>query len=369
MQSGADVKLIFGAHEGSLEQISNDIKTMLASIGETHMPRIKIGADLTEAKTAVENLHKQIKEMTAAAGGTKGEFSGINSEIKKTAANAKSAADNLRKYAQRQREARKAADQSKEAEAAKNRLLQSSLSTLKQSKAALDRWTAAQKSSKASSREAYETLSRNVDVLNATRQAYNNGTASAEDLARAQDAVKTSMKEAEIALRANGDLTQSFGDKIGGLAKKFSMWFGITRIIMAAVRAIKQMISLSIELDSAFAQLKIVTGATEAEIRQFKETAVDLAKSLGQSVTDVTKSIEVFSRLGYKLPDATELARYATILSNVAAVDISEATTGLTSIIKGFNLDVEDAAHVADVLINVKQKYAVSASEMMEAYE
>jgi TP901 family phage tail tape measure protein len=56
-------------------------------------------------------------------------------------------------------------------------------------------------------------------------------------------------------------------------------------------------------------------------------------------------------------------------MSNVADVSGEEATKGITSIIKGFNLDVADAEHVADILISVGQSYAVSASEMMEAYE
>ena len=138
---------------------------------------------------------------------------------------------------------------------------------------------------------------------------------------------------------------------------------------MYAVRSIKKMISAAVEIDAAMTQLKIVTNATDAEMRQFSNTAITLAKSLGKSVTELTKSIETFSRLGYSLKDASELAKYATIMSNVAGVSNEEATTGLTSIVKGFNLKVDDAEHVADVLINVGQKYAVSAGEMMEAYE
>jgi TP901 family phage tail tape measure protein len=129
------------------------------------------------------------------------------------------------------------------------------------------------------------------------------------------------------------------------------------------------MVNATRELEDAFAQLKIVTGAMDAEMEKFADTATDLAKKLGRSVSKLASSIETFSRLGYNLADASKLAEYATILANVAAVDTEEATTGLTSIIKGFNLDVSDAEHIADILVEVGQKYAVSASEMMEAYE
>jgi len=138
---------------------------------------------------------------------------------------------------------------------------------------------------------------------------------------------------------------------------------------MELVRAARKVLSNVVEIDAALTQLKIVTGATDSEMERFLSNSIQLSKELGQSVTDVLKSIETFSRLGYDLADSTQLAKYANILANVAAVDTQAATTGLTSIIKGFNMDVSNSEHVADVLIEVGQKYAVSAGEMIEAYE
>lgn len=71
----------------------------------------------------------------------------------------------------------------------------------------------------------------------------------------------------------------------------------------------------------------------------------------------------------YRRYKITELARYASILANVANTDSGTATTGLTSIIKGYNMDVSNAEHVADVLVEVGQKYAISAEELMAAFE
>lgn len=158
-------------------------------------------------------------------------------------------------------------------------------------------------------------------------------------------------------------------DSLRRAYEKFGGWMLITRSLTAAIHTIKNMISSVREIDGALTQLKIVTGATDEQLTAFLQNATALAKDLGQSIKDVLGSIETFSRLGYNLVDASELAEYATILSNVAAVDTAEATTGLTSIIKGYNMNVAEAEHVADVLVQVGQKYAVSASEMMEAYE
>lgn len=123
------------------------------------------------------------------------------------------------------------------------------------------------------------------------------------------------------------------------------------------------------DIDSAMTQLQIVTGSTDTQMTEFLGNATKLAKQLGVSVKDVLGSIETFSRLGYELGDASTLARFSTILSNVAGVDVGSATTGLTSIIKGYNMQASDAGHIADVLVQIGQKYAISAGELLEAFE
>lgn len=62
-ESNVDVKLLFGASEGSLEQISNDIQRMLAELDTQNKFRIKIGVDLTEAETALGNIKKNFTEI------------------------------------------------------------------------------------------------------------------------------------------------------------------------------------------------------------------------------------------------------------------------------------------------------------------
>ena len=235
-----------------------------------------------------------------------------------------------------------------------------------QGESALKRWSAAEHSHSESSRDAYKKLIDSLNNLKSVGAQYGKGS---KEVADATDNFKRTLKETQAVLVSNGDATQSLTTKFGSLAKKFGSWLTVSQAIMYAVRSVKKMISAAEEIDSALTQLQIVTGATNEEMKKFGNTAVNLAKELGKSVVETTSAIETFSRLGYSLEEATSLSKYSSILSNVAAVDSDEATTGLTSIVKGFNLKVDDAEHVADILISVGQKYAVSAGEMMEAYE
>lgn len=286
--------------------------------------------------------------------------------ISETAAEEQKAAETAKDRANAEKESARATEA---ANKAKISTLNAYKSAVAQGEKAVRNWTAAENSRHSTSRQAYSDLKNAVEAMRNAKTAYDEGTGSVEQLRQAVDKCNKTLETSGQVIQANGDNTKSLGDRLGALANKFGAWLSVSQAIMYAVNAVKQMVSASIELESALAQLQIVTGASEGELRKFKDTAVDLAKDLGQSVTDVMKSIEVFSRLGYSLPDATELTRYSTILANVAAVSTDEATTGLTSIIKGYNLKVEDAQHVADVLVEVGQKYAVSAGEMMEAYE
>lgn len=227
-------------------------------------------------------------------------------------------------------------------------------------------WSAARNGK---SSQAYADYLKQADAVDALRQKMAAGQITAVQYEAEVTKIGASMARNENIIRRAGEATRSMSDRLKGIASRLSAYFGISQIIMYSIRAVREAASASIQLERSFAQLKIVTGATDAEMVKFKDTAVGLAKDLGKSVSDVAGSIEVFSRLGYSLPDASELAKYATVMANVAAVDTDAATTGLTSIIKGFDMDVDNAEHVSDVLVKVGQEYAVSAGEMMTAFE
>ena len=166
-----------------------------------------------------------------------------------------------------------------------------------------------------------------------------------------------------------GETGSSAMQRIGQVIKRFATNKLSTQMFTYIRQLCREMASAVKDVDSAMTQLGIVTGASGSQMVKFFDEASVAAKNLGASVSDVLDSIQVFSRLGYNLNDSLELSSAATVLSNVAATSVDEATTGLTSIIKGFGIEASDAMSVADILTEVGQKYAVSAEELMEALE
>ena len=173
---------------------------------------------------------------------------------------------------------------------------------------------------------------------------------------------------AELEQQANSGLGGAFKKVFGSITNTFKT-LAITKAQQLLRQSMEQIYKNVVEIDKSMTQLKIVTGASDSQLTNFFERSAEAAQKFGASVTDVLDSVQTFSRLGYNLNDSLDLSSFATILSNTADVTVDQATTGLTSIIKGYNLDVSDAEHVSDVLINIGQKYAISAGELMEAFE
>ena len=240
------------------------------------------------------------------------------------------------------------------------------LSLLTQMQKAERDWTAA-KTGKASTE--YNELQNSIRSLQIYLEQLRSGEIDVTTFKQHLTELGGAFASSSNAIKLAGENTRTFGERMGGLAKKFGTWLSVTRVIMTVIQTIRKMVANTRDIDTSLTQLRIVTGATDSEMEAFLVKSTQLAKELGQSITNVLGSIETFSRLGYGLGDASQLAKFANVLANVAAVGTDEATTGLTSIIKGFNMDVSEAEHVADVLVEVGQKYAVSASEMIEAYE
>lgn len=349
--------------------------TSLVSQVNANPPKIKLKFD----DSSLSSMKKQIESMTKAAATANtaksmGGYTKTNSGIwvKDTAAiKANTQAKNENASA-----TKKAADATKQAKASEDTFaagtkkhtdaLNKVNTLLGQVTANTQKWTAA-RSGKSS--DNYSALKGQITALETLKSGLMNGTVSAEQFENSFRSIKSTVTESSAAIRAAGENTQTLGDRFGGLATKFASWLSITQVIMTAVRTAKQMVSAAVEVESAMAQIKIVTGASDSQMEAFLTKSIALAKELGQSVTDVASSIETFARLGYNMSDSSNLAKYANIMANVGNTDVDTATTGITSIIKGYALDANDAEHVSDVLVKVGQEYAISAEELMAAFQ
>ena len=231
----------------------------------------------------------------------------------------------------------------------------------------LRQWSSAQYSSNRESRDAYRNLRDSVTALDATARAYDGTEQSARDMDEAVRHTRATMSETERVLRANGDATQTLGDRIRGLAQKFGSWLSVSQVIMYAVRSIRKMIKTSVELDSTLAEMRIVTNATSSDISRFGDKVTETAKKIGASINDLIDSATVFARLGYSLDESSTLAKYTSMLQKVGNIDVSDAQNAITAITKAYDdIDADNIEATMDKLVTVGNNFPISTAEIAE---
>ena len=314
------------------------------------------GGDATKLEASLHNVGlsgaNAIENAKTAMASFKAEVASTASEEEREAAAAKKAAE-----AKRQQDAD---------DKAAALTLKSYSAAVVQGEAALRNWTAAERSKNASSREAYQRLKDSVASMKAAKVAYDNGSGSIDDLRIKTEAYKTTLKESEQTIKANGDATKSLSDRLGGLAKKFGAWLSVSQVIMLAVRAVRQMVKASVELDSAMTQMQIVTKASTREMEAFADAAAKVAKRTASTITDVVDSATVFARLGYSMNESTQLAEFTAMLQNVGDIDVSDAQDAITSIVKAYDIDASQIESIMDKLVEVGNHFPISVSQIAE---
>ena len=165
------------------------------------------------------------------------------------------------------------------------------------------------------------------------------------------------------------------GVELDTFASKFSNTFG-SRVRSALAgegvfmmqSAMQDIIQNSIAVDTALTELKKVTDATDSEYEQFMVNASSRAQQLGATLKDTVNATADYARLGFDIPEATQLADSAIIYQNVAdgVETMDEATAHLISTMQGFGIASEDSMSIVDKFNEVSNNYAVSAGDIGE---
>lgn len=186
-----------------------------------------------------------------------------------------------------------------------------------------------------------------------------------KQLGQMADQTSAKIREMQAALRDKNPV-KSLDTGLNALESRFVYMFSLSNIILQAVRQIKQMITTTVELDSAMTQLRVVTNASEADYANFGSTVAKTAQDIGASITDLIDSTTVFARLGYSLDESNALAKYTAMLSNVGDIDVSAAQSALTAITKAFGINATEIESVMDKMVVVGNNFPVSVAELAE---
>jgi TP901 family phage tail tape measure protein len=183
----------------------------------------------------------------------------------------------------------------------------------------------------------------------------------------------TSVNEAKATLRTlESDLTRA-GAGVENLGQKITRVFGqklgfglMVSSTLLLRRALRNVMRYATEIDAKLGELQVVTNAGADAMDKFGASVGRVARQIGASMTDIIDAVTVFSRLGYSLEESLDLSKFTTIFSRAAAVDMEDAESAVTGIIKAFDFDASQIESVLDKMTYVGNKFPISASELAE---
>ena len=122
-----------------------------------------------------------------------------------------------------------------------------------------------------------------------------------------------------------------------------------------------------LKLNEAMTDIRIVTGASVDEANSLMTSYNKLAKELGTTTTEVAKSASEWMRQGYSAGESVNLITSSVKLARLGFMDMSSATTSLTAVLKGFNLQATESSEIVDKLTKLDAEYATTAGDIATA--
>lgn len=173
------------------------------------------------------------------------------------------------------------------------------------------------------------------------------------------------------AIRGAGQEGKAFLDVVKdkawyGLAATLGTYFGLDDVINLVQEGARQVINLN----SKIVDLAKVSEQTTKQIYENFSDYSTIAKDIGATISDTIDATANWSRNGYNIPDAQDLAEVALIYKNVGDnIDISAANDSLISTLRGFKMEANEAMKIVDVFNEVSNNEAITSSGIGEALQ
>lgn len=157
--------------------------------------------------------------------------------------------------------------------------------------------------------------------------------------------------------------TRSLTDRMGGL-KGALAGVGVTVGITALAKGI---LGIGVAFDTQMSKVKAVSGATDEQFRQLKDTARQLGKDTKFSMTEAAEGMEYLALAGWKTEAILVAMPGMLNLAAAGALDLGRAADITSDTMQAFGIASENATHVADVFAYAQANANTNVEQMGEA--
>lgn len=149
---------------------------------------------------------------------------------------------------------------------------------------------------------------------------------------------------------------------------KFMRFYLAGGVLVGFVKEIRDGIQSVKDLDKSLIELNKISEMSSTQLKLFTDRAYEAGATLARTGKEVVDATVEFRRAGYEMEQAFLLGQKALLLTNVGSgiKDVTEASSSLIAILKGFKLEAQDTAHVIDALNEVSNNYALDTVNLTE---
>lgn len=132
----------------------------------------------------------------------------------------------------------------------------------------------------------------------------------------------------------------------------------------------RQFASTVTDINTQITGLAKISEQSSKQIYADFDSYADIAKEVRGTISDTITATADWSKNGYSIPNAKQLAEVSQLYKNVGdGIDIDAANESLISTLKGFQLEADQAEHIVDVFNEVSNNEAISSGGIGEALQ
>ena len=204
------------------------------------------------------------------------------------------------------------------------------------------------------------------DFKNSTEQAARGS----QDFQSAEHQMQSALDQLRGALNAtNADflkmqrVQQSFSQMKSAVVN----FMGFSQVLNLTKKAIKGAIEHIRELDTVMNGIAIVTDMSTGDLWNQVDAYSKMAQSYGVSIKGAYEVSQIYYQQGLETADVMTLTNETLKLAKISGLDYATTTDYMTTALRGFKIEMQDAARIVDVYSALAANTAVSQEELAVA--
>ena len=160
-------------------------------------------------------------------------------------------------------------------------------------------------------------------------------------------------------INAANKATMSFGQQIQLIIQKFSMWIGISTVVMGTLHRITESFDYMLEQTKLFTNLQMEMTGQNLNFSEITKAAQEYAQATGTLSSEVMRAISVFGTYTSKIDEVIHKSQAAVIMSNITGKSILEISDDLMSTAFQYKMGADQYLHIVDMYASVARNLQV----------